>query len=189
MRRMPDDYAALVRRIAAIERRLAAMLRFGAVAAVRQEPDYRVRVDVGGAGRPVLTDWLPVMLPRASAALTVLSVLDAGEGVLVVNPGGDAGGVVLPALPRAGVMRPVSEFRASTHAGGRGPAPDLSSATLVLIGEGGGVELRADLARLRVEGDVEAGPHDDRIALRGHVHVYRAPSGGTPANTSTSKPG
>ena len=146
---MPNDYLALVRRIAAVERRLAGMLRFGVVAVVRQEPDYRVRVDVGAAGRPTLTDWLPVMLPRASAALTVLSILDAGEGVLVVNPGGDAGGVVLPALPRAGVMRPASEFRAAAHAGGWGPAPDLSSAALTLIGDAGAVELRADLARVR----------------------------------------
>ena len=66
-------------------------MRVGCVAAVRSEPDYRVRVNVNTEAEPVVTGWVPVVIPRAGpgpgGSLTH-SPLSVGEGVLLVSPGG-----------------------------------------------------------------------------------------------------
>ena len=89
----------LLRRLAALERRVSALFRTGKVAEVQLSP-YRVRVDIGpdDEGGPVLTDLLPVAVERAGEVRT-WSPLTVGERVEVLSPGGeDASAFVRPAL-------------------------------------------------------------------------------------------
>lgn len=95
-------YGLILRRLAALERRLSAVIRTGVVVAVALEP-YRVRVDVGPGddGAPVTTDWLPVMVSR-SGEVRAWSPLTVAERVLVLTPGGeDTAAFVVPALVSA----------------------------------------------------------------------------------------
>ena len=108
-----DAYALILRRLAALERRVSAVFRTGQVAEVRLSP-YRAAVDVGpdDAGEPVVTDPLPVLVPRSGEVRT-WSPLTVGERVSVLSSGGeDASAFVLPGL--------VSEdFEAASDAAGR----------------------------------------------------------------------
>lgn len=95
---MPEDVLAqLLRRVADLERRLAAVVRPGRVAAVQDRP-YRVQVDVGAAGASVLTGLLHVLVPRSGPSMVDFSPLEVGEGVLVLAPGGGDAMFVLPSL-------------------------------------------------------------------------------------------
>ena len=82
-------YTLIMRRLAALERRLKAVLRTGQVHAIRHDP-YRVQVDIGPGtdGEPVLTDFLPVFVPRAGR-VRVWTPLTQGERVRVESPGGE----------------------------------------------------------------------------------------------------
>lgn len=92
-----DPYGEILRRLAALERRMSAVYRTGRVAAVETDP-YRVRVDLGTPGDPVVTPPLPVFVGRAGA-VRVWSPLTVGERVAVLSPGGeDAVAHVLPGL-------------------------------------------------------------------------------------------
>lgn len=94
-----EGLSRLMRRISALERRVHALFRTGRVAAVGVDP-YRVRVDIGpdDDGAPVVTDWLPVLVPRAGA-VRAWTPCTVGERVAVLSPGGeDAATFVLPAL-------------------------------------------------------------------------------------------
>ena len=94
-----EAYALILRRLAALERRLSAVFRTGKVAEVQLNP-YRVRADIGPDedGAPVVTDFLPVMVPR-SGEVRAWSSLNVGERVAVLSPGGeDVSAFVLPAL-------------------------------------------------------------------------------------------
>ena len=94
-----EAYTLILRRLAALERRVSAVFRTGQVAAVKLSP-YRVRVDVGpdGEGEPVITDLLPVMV-RRSGEVRDWSPLTKGERVSVLAPGGeDTAAFVLPGL-------------------------------------------------------------------------------------------
>ena len=92
-------YSEILQRLAALERRVSTVLRGGKVAAVQAAP-YRVRLDVGpdDAGDPVVTNWLPVLVPRAGDVRT-WSPLTVGEAALMLSPGGwDHMAYALPAL-------------------------------------------------------------------------------------------
>ena len=92
-------YADVMRRLAALERRVNAVYRTGKVAGVQLLP-YRVRVDLGPdeAGAPVVTDLLPVLVPRAGE-VGDWTPLTVGERVAVLAPGGeDTAAFVLPGL-------------------------------------------------------------------------------------------
>ena len=79
----------VLRRLSALEHRVRTLMRTGKVAEVRADP-YRVRVEVArdDDDAPVLTDWLPVCVPRAGDTRT-WSPLTVGERCLVWCPGGD----------------------------------------------------------------------------------------------------
>ena len=93
---MPEDVLAqLLRRVAALERRVAATFRVGRVAAVQDRP-YRVSVELAGG---VTTGPLHVFVPRSGPSMIDFSPLEVGEGVGVFAPGGDDSVMfVLPSL-------------------------------------------------------------------------------------------
>lgn len=94
-----EAYSNVLQRLSALERRVNTLLRPGKVAAVQASP-YRVRVDVGpdDDGSPMLTDPLPVLVPRAGD-VRAWSPLTVGERALVLTPGGwDYAAFVLPSL-------------------------------------------------------------------------------------------
>ena len=94
-----NAYSLMVRRLSALERRVSAIFRTGTVAAVQLSP-YRVRVDVGPDedGQAVVTDLLPVMVPR-SGEVRDWDPLTVGERVSMLAPGGeDTAAFVLPSL-------------------------------------------------------------------------------------------
>lgn len=104
-----EAYSLILRRLAALERRLSAVFRTGKVESVRmptlpiatRDDTYAVRVDIGpdDDGRPVLTDWLPVQRPRAGE-VGDWTPLTVGERVGVLAPGGeDTAAFVMPGLP------------------------------------------------------------------------------------------
>lgn len=103
-----EGLGRLMRRLSALERRVSALCRTGRVAAVRaptlpytaRTDPYAVRVDVGpdADGAPVVTDWLPVLVPRAGE-VRAWTPCTVGERVCVLSPGGeDTAAFVLPAL-------------------------------------------------------------------------------------------
>ncbi len=98
---MPDvDLTTeILRRLAALERRVAAVVRVGCVAAVQADP-YRVRVNLASEAQPVTTGWVPVVVPRAGGSL-VHSPLTVGEAVLLVSPGGGEAAFAVGSLPSA----------------------------------------------------------------------------------------
>ncbi len=156
---MINTIAQLEGRVSALETRVNDVVRVGKIAAVQQRP-YRAQVDVGVAGYPVTTGWLPVLLPRAGETLA-FSPLSVGEGCLLLAPGGsDAVAYVLPALA-TGRIEPVV-------AGGA---------------ESRGTYLMGDLhvaGRLIVHGDVLAGGDIGGVSLLTHTHP---PGGGPPVRT------
>ena len=94
-----EAYTLVLRRLAALERRVSALFRTGKVVDVQLDP-YRVRIDIGpdDDGEPVVTDLLPVFVPR-SAEVGDWDPLNEGERVAVLSPAGeDASAFVLPAL-------------------------------------------------------------------------------------------
>lgn len=94
-----EIYSNILQRLSALERRVNTVLRVGKVAAVQASP-YRVRLDVGpdDAGDPMLTDPLPVLVPRAGD-VRAWSPLTVGERALMLSLGGwDYTAFVLPSL-------------------------------------------------------------------------------------------
>ena len=94
-----EGLSRLMRRVSALERRVHALCRTGRVTEVQVDP-YRVRVDIGpdDDGAPVVTDRLPVLVPRAGA-VRAWTPCTVGERVVVLSPGGeDTAAFVLPAL-------------------------------------------------------------------------------------------
>lgn len=94
-----ESYSNILQRLSALERRVNTVLRAGKVASIQASP-YRVRLDVGpdDAGDPMLTDPLPVLVPRAGD-VRAWSPLTVGERALMLSPGGwDYTAFVLPAL-------------------------------------------------------------------------------------------
>ncbi len=92
-------YSRMLRRLAALERRVNALFRTGKVAEIQISP-YRARVDIGPDedGQPVLTDPLPVFVPR-SGEVGDWDPLTVGERVSVLAPGGeDTAAFVMAAL-------------------------------------------------------------------------------------------
>ena len=154
--------ASLEARVSALENAVNDVVRVGKIAAVQQRP-YRVQVDVGVAGSPVTTGWLPVLLPRAGETLA-FSPLSVGEGCLLLAPGGsDAVAYVLPALA-TGRIEPVV----------RGGA------------ESRGTYLMGDLhvsGRVIVHGDVRAGGPEG-VSVLGHTHTQVKPGAGTSGGPS-----
>ena len=96
---MEHVLAQVLRRLADLERRMAASIRVGRIAEVRNRP-YRVVVNVGTEGEPVLTGPLHVLVPRSGPSMVDFSPLEEGEGVLVLAPGGGDAMFVLPSLLR-----------------------------------------------------------------------------------------
>lgn len=153
-----ESYSNILQRLAALERRVNTVLRVGKVAAVQASP-YRVRLDVGpdADDAPLLTDWLPVLVPRAGDVRT-WSPLTVGERALMLSPGGwDYTAFALPALVSVDYAAPsdvladdVVAWRTTDGAGEvarvhvrRGATADASSLTLacgparlVLAGDG-----------------------------------------------------
>ena len=153
---MIEAIADLEGRVSGLETRVNDVVRVGRIVAVQERP-YRVQVDVGTSEQPVVSGWLPVLLPRAGETLS-FSPLSVGEGCLLLAPGGsDAVAYVLPALA-TGRIEPVV-------AGGA---------------ESRGTYLMGDLhvaGRLIVHGDALAGGDTVGVSLLGHVHP---PGGGPP---------
>ena len=178
-----DLTVGILRRLSALERRVAAVVRVGCVAEVRSAPDYRVRVNLNTEGRPILTGWVPVVIPRAGETLAH-SPLTVGEGVLLVSPGGvDAVSFAVGSLPS---MRfapaPADDEDDTTYFHG-----DLCVEGDVYI-EGcltvtGDVVVDGDVS---AEGDVVAGPDGSRVRLLAHVH--NPPLGGPPQRLPESLP-
>ena len=168
-----DAYSRLLRRVSALERRLAALFRTGRVARVQLAP-YRVAVDVGPdtEGAPVVTDLLPVAVPRAGETRD-WTPLTLGERVSVISPGGeDVSAFVWPAhssddFPAAGDSADIEVRRYGAHgdagvevariAVSRGA--DAASSTMTLACGRSSIEL--------------AGNGD--MTLRGDDIAYRAP--------------
>ena len=184
----------LLRRIGALERRIAGAVRVGCVAEVQASP-YRVIVNLGSADRPTMTGPLPVLVQRAGDAVAH-SPLSVGEAVIVLAPGGsDTVMFVLAGLPSAAVPVPQGE----TDAGKLYVTGDLAvtgdlvvdgaiSATGTISAEGN-VSSEGDVS---ADGTVSAGGNVDaggdvvagtggRVRLLTHVHA--PPLGGPPART------
>ena len=156
-----DLNVELLRRVAALERRLEAIVRVGYVVAVEAEP-YRVQVNVGSAARPILTGLVPVLVQRAGASV-MHSPLSVGEAVLLVSPGGSEGvSFAVPALPTSRVA----------------PAADQAApGTTYLTGN---LELTGDVVitgTLHAAGDVVAGTG---AVVRLKTHAHNPPLGGPP---------
>ena len=180
-----DDLTAqILRRLSALERRVAAVVRVGCVAAVRSEPDYRVRVNVNTEAEPVTTGWVPVVIPRAGpgpgGSLTH-SPLSVGEGVLLVSPGGsNEVSFAVGSLPSMrSAPAPEDDEEGKTYFRG-----DLDVVGDVAID--GDLTVTGDVS---AEGDVSAGGDIDakgdviagtgtRVRLLTHVH--NPPIGGPP---------
>ena len=181
----------ILRRLGALERRLAALVRIGCVTAVQAAP-YRVQCNLGSNDRPVLTAFLPVLVPRAGAT-SAHSPLSVGEAVLVLAPAGsDTVQYVLPALATARHAPPADEADDATtyHAGDLSIVGDVAvegdltvdgdlsvtgsiSATGAMSAEG---DVSAD-GSISAGGDVSAGT-GTRVHLLTHVH--NPPLGGPP---------
>ena len=117
-------YGSILSRLAALERRLKAVYRTGKVAEIQLRP-YRVRVDIGPGtdGGPVLTDLLPVFVPRAGH-VRVWTPLTKEERVAVLSPGGeDTVAFVLPALFSMDFEAPETTPRRSSSASTPTTAP------------------------------------------------------------------
>ena len=181
----------VLRRLGALERRLAGLVRIGCVTAVQAAP-YRVQCNLGSADRPVLTAFLPVLIPRAGATI-VHSPLSVGEAVLVLAlAGSDTVQYVLPALATARHAPPADDADDDTtyHAGDLSIVGDVVvdgdlvvdgniSATGDISAEGGmaaGGDVSAD-GGVSAGGDVVAGT-GPRVRLLTHVH--NPPLGGPP---------
>lgn len=139
-----DDYdprgAATAFEMAEILRRLANVVRLGAVAEV-DLPAARARVhyDTDPGGAAILTAWLPWLTPRAGADRTWWAPT-VGEQVVVLAPGGELPqAVILPALYR------------DTH-----PAPDVAASKHVMR-YGDGIRIEVDTAAHRYGVAVPAG--------------------------------
>ena len=105
-----EGLSTLLRRVSALERRVHAMVRTGRVHGV-QGDSYRVRADIGpdDDGAPVVTDWLPVLVPRSGEA-RIWTPCTVGERVCVLSPGGeDTAAFVLPALMSAAFGAPSAD--------------------------------------------------------------------------------
>lgn len=191
---MPDSEELLVevlRRLSAVERRAAAMVRIGRVSAVQASP-YRVEVNLATDARPVLTGWVPVVIPRAGESLAH-SPLSVGEAVLLVSPGGsDAVSFALGSVPTSSVAPPADQADPGTtyYAGDVEIVGDLVvdgsiSATGAISAEGdvsaeGNVSAEGDVSadgNVSAGGDVVAGT-GARVRLLTHVH--NPPLGGPP---------
>ena len=89
-----NPFAALLRRVAELERRQSNIVRFGTVAQV-DTTAARVRVTIG----PLLTAWLPWITHHAGANARAWSSPAVGEQVVVLSPSGElATGCVLPSI-------------------------------------------------------------------------------------------
>ena len=160
-----EAYSAVLRRLSALERRVSALFRTGRVAEVQLAP-YRARVDIGpdDAGAPVVTDPLPVLVPR-SGEVGEWDPLTVGERVAVLSPGGeDASAFVLPALVSV-------EF---------GPVSDTAGGVVRRFGALG--DASAEVARIEVtRGETVAssrmrllvGAYGLDIGGDGHLRIYR----------------
>ena len=151
-------YGLILRRLSALERRVSAVFRTGKVAEVQLSP-YRVRVDIGPDedGEPVLTDLLPVVVPRSGEVRT-WSPLTVGERTAVLSPGGeDASAFVWPALVSA-------EFDAVSGAAGEeverwdalgAPGTEVGRTRTVRAGDVAGSSHRMTLGtcEIRLAGD------------------------------------
>ena len=185
---MPDAdlTAQILRRLAAVERRVAAVVRVGCVAAVRFEPDYRVRVNVNTEAEPRKTGWVPVVIPRAGPEPGSLthSPLSVGEGVLLVSPGGvNDVSFALGSLPTQRRAPETSDDDEGTtyHRGDLCVEGDVYiDGYLTVTGD---VAVDGDVS---VEGDVVAGPDGSRVRLLTHVH--NPPLGGPPQRLPESLP-
>lgn len=148
----------VMRRLSALDVALQNVVRLGRIGAVRQRP-YRVRVDLGAAdGDPVLTDWIPAIVPRAGSAL-IWSPLTVGEGCLVLSPGGGDVRIALPAL-----------FTGRVEPYASGSAADD---TLYLSGD---VRIGGDA---RAAGVADAGGTLAHLRSEFEAHVHPAPGGAT----------
>ena len=170
----------LLRRISALERRVAAVVRVGCVDAVQTTPRYRVRVNLGSASEPVLTGWVPVVIPRAGASV-VFSPLTPGESVLLVAPGGNAEvSYALPALPsQRSAPHVADEDDATTYVTGD---IDIEGDVVVdgALSVTGHISATGDISAeggIAAVGDVVAGPGP---VVRLLTHVHNPPLGGPP---------
>lgn len=147
----------VMRRLSALEAAVAGVVRLGRIDDVQQRP-YRVTVNLGPADNPVLTGWIPAVVPRAGSAL-IWSPLTAGEGCLVLSPGGGDVMIALPALFTG---------RIEPYASG-----DAADDTLYISGD------------VRIGGDALAAGVADAGGTLAHLrsefenHVHPAPGGAT----------
>lgn len=152
-----EGLSRLMRRLSALERRVHAVVRTGRVFEVQDAP-YRVRVDVGpdDAGAPVVTDFLPVLVPRAGDVRT-WTPCTVGERVCVLSPGGeDTAAFVLPALVSGEFDAPETDLdrTVSQHADGARFSYDRSSHTWrVALPSGSRVHVSA--GDIVLQGDTE----------------------------------
>ena len=182
---MPDAdlTAQILRRLAAVERRVAAVVRVGCVAAVRSEPDYRVRVNVNTEAEPRKTGWVPVVIPRAGPEPGSLthSPLSVGEGVLLVSPGGvNDVSFALGSIPSQRRSPATSDDEEGTtyHKGDLDVVGDVAiDGNLTVTGD---ISAEGDISAdgdVDAKGDVVAGT-GTRVRLLTHVH--NPPLGGPP---------
>ena len=184
-----DDLTAqILRRLSALERRVAAVVRVGCVAAVQADP-YRVRVNVNTEAAPVKTGWVPVVIPRAGPEPGSLahSPLSVGEVVLLVSPGGSndvsfALGSV-PSMRRAPAPEDAEEGK-TYYKGDLDVVGDVAiDGDLTVTGD---ISAEGDIS---ADGNVSAGDNVDaggdviagtgaRVRLLTHVH--NPPIGGPP---------
>ena len=169
-----DDLTTeILRRLSVLERRVAAVVRVGRVAQVQVSP-YRVRVNISAEAQPVLTGWVPVVIPRAGSSL-VHSPLSVGEAVLLVSPGGsDTVSFAVGSLPAMRFSPDAADDDNETtyHRGDLAVTGDVVvDGSLTVTGD---ISAEGDIS---ADGDVVAGT-GTRVHLLTHVH--NPPIGGPP---------
>ncbi len=83
---MGDYLMQLLERVAELEQQVAHLIVEGVVTEVQANP-YRVKVNIGSESEAVITDWLPVAVPRAAHTI-VWCPLEVDEAVTIISPAG-----------------------------------------------------------------------------------------------------
>ena len=168
----------VLRRLSALERRIAATIRIGCVAEVQSSP-YRVRVNVSSADDPVVTDWLPVLVPRSGTSVHH-SPLSVGEAILILSPGGESVAFALGSLPSA---------RTAPAAGDDDSAVSYLHGDLSVVGDvliDGTLTVTGSIrteGSVTAGGDVRAGASGASVSLLTHLHPSGAVVTGPPQRT------
>ena len=162
-------------RLSELERQVKNLLTPAKIAAVQTDP-YLARVDYGSAGQAVLSDWLPIMTPRAGS-VTVWLPVSIGESVLVLRPHGDeAQAIIVPAFFNKAPAHSLSQV-IITYAGGS-LAIDTASGAITATGNLtiNGTLTITDAVRAQqsvsIAGDMTT---DSKGSFNDHKHEYQMP--------------